>query len=105
MTASQDTLSHDWWWLVTFLPRANSPLTRMLWLVGIKSGLGSRFSLYTIKQQFSTPLSDDILHHSQSFEVHQNRLEKETILENISSDQIPVKALSIVNTLNKKEKK
>ena len=35
----------------------------------------------------------------------QKRLEKETIFENISSDQIPVKALSIVNILNKKEKK
>ena len=34
----------------------------------------------------------------------QNRLEKENILENIASDQIPVKTLSIVNTLNKKEK-
>ena len=35
----------------------------------------------------------------------QNRLEKETLLEHISSDQIPVKVLSIVNKLNKKEEK
>ena len=61
MTASQDTLSHDWWWLVVVLPTPNSPLAKMLWLVGIKAGLGSRFSLHTIKQLFSTPLSDDIL--------------------------------------------
>ena len=33
----------------------------------------------------------------------QNRLEKETLLEHTSSDQIPVKVLSIVNKLNKKE--
>ena len=37
--------------------------------------------------------------------VGQIRLEKETLLEHISSDQIPVKVLSILNKLNKKEEK
>ena len=35
----------------------------------------------------------------------QNILEKETLHEHISIDQIPVKALSIVNKINKKEEK